>query len=287
MPSSSDEERPLVMGILNVTPDSFSDGGEWFESERAIMRAHEMIAEGADIVDVGGESTRPGAEPVSADEELRRVVPVVEALAGSVRVSVDTTKEAVAEAAVHAGASLINDVSATLWPAAARLGVGWVAMHRLGTAATMQRHPHYDDVAREVAAMLVDRAGRATAAWVAEVWIDPGIGFGKTVDHNLRLLGSLGDLVATGYPVMVGTSRKSFLGTLARTADGSPAPVGERLAASLATATWAMEQGVQMVRVHDVAATVQAAVLVGRPGSDAVPGSARPKERSSRSEVGA
>ncbi|MBF6556274.1 MAG: dihydropteroate synthase [Acidimicrobiales bacterium] len=276
MPSSFDEERPLVMGILNVTPDSFSDGGEWFESERAIMRAHEMIAEGADVVDVGGESTRPGAEPVPADEELRRVVPVVEALAGSVRVSVDTTKEAVAEAAVHAGASLINDVSATLWPAAARLGVGWVAMHRKGTAATMQRDPHYDDVAREVAAMLVDRAGRAAAAGVAEVWIDPGIGFGKTVDHNLRLLGSLGDLVATGYPVMVGTSRKSFLGTLARTVDGLPAPVDERLAASLATATWAMQQGVQMVRVHDVAATVQAAVLVGRP-----------QERSSRSEVGA
>ncbi len=265
-----------MMGILNVTPDSFSDGGEWFESERAIMRAHEMIAEGADVVDVGGESTRPGAEPVPADEELRRVVPVVEALAGSVRVSVDTTKEAVAEAAVHAGASLINDVSATLWPAAARLGVGWVAMHRKGTAATMQRDPHYDDVAREVAAMLVDRAGRAAAAGVAEVWIDPGIGFGKTVDHNLRLLGSLGDLVATGYPVMVGTSRKSFLGTLARTVDGLPAPVDERLAASLATATWAMQQGVQMVRVHDVAATVQAAVLVGRP-----------QERSSRSEVGA
>jgi dihydropteroate synthase len=287
MPSSFDEERPLVMGILNVTPDSFSDGGEWFESERAIMRAHEMIAEGADIVDVGGESTRPGAEPVPADEELRRVVPVVEALAGSVRVSVDTTKEAVAEAAVHAGASLINDVSATLWPAAARLGVGWVAMHRKGTAATMQRDPHYDDVAREVAAMLVDRAGRATAAGVAEVWIDPGIGFGKTVDHNLRLLGSLGDLVATGYPVMVGTSRKSFLGTLARRVDGSPAPAGERLPASLATATWAMQQGAQMVRVHDVAATVQAAVLVGRPGPDAVQGSARPQERSSRSEVGA
>jgi dihydropteroate synthase len=287
MPSSFDEERPLVMGILNVTPDSFSDGGEWFESDRAIMRAHEMIAEGADIVDVGGESTRPGAEPVPADEELRRVVPVVEALAGSVRVSVDTTKEAVAEAAVHAGASLINDVSATLWPAAARLGVGWVAMHRKGTAATMQRDPHYDDVAREVAAMLVDRADRATAAGVTEVWIDPGIGFGKTVDHNLRLLGSLGDLVATGYPVMVGTSRKSFLGTLARTADGSPAPVGQRLAASLATATWAMHQGVQMVRVHDVAATVQAAVLVGRPGADAGPGDARPRHRSSRSEVGA
>ncbi len=281
-----------MMGILNVTPDSFSDGGEWFETERAIMRAQEMIAEGADIVDVGGESTRPGAAPVPADEELRRVVPVVEALAGQVRVSVDTTKETVAAAAVEAGASLINDVSATLWPVAARFGVGWVAMHRKGTPATMQRDPHYDDVVSEVTALLVDRADRAAAAGVAEVWIDPGIGFGKTVDHNLLLLGSLGGLVATGYPVMVGTSRKGFLGALARSADGSVTPVGDRLPASLATATWAMEQGAQMVRVHDVAATVQAAVLVGRPGSPAGPGSHRPAtarstEHSSRSEVGA
>jgi dihydropteroate synthase len=257
------------MGILNVTPDSFSDGGQWFEHERAIMRAHEMIAEGADIVDVGGESTRPGADPVAVDEELRRVIPVVEALVGQVRVSIDTTKEAVAEAAVDAGASLINDVSATLWPVAAGLGVGWVAMHRKGTAQSMQRDPHYDDVVGEVTALLVERAGQATAAGVAEVWIDPGIGFGKSVDHNLRLLGSLDQLVATGYPVMVGTSRKSFLGALAMGADGSTAPVGERLPASLATATWAMSQGARMVRVHDVSATVQAAVLVGRPGADA------------------
>ncbi len=251
------------MGILNVTPDSFSDGGAWFERDRAIMRGHEMIAEGADIVDVGGESTRPGARPVSADEELARVVPVIEALVGQVRVSVDTTKEVVAEAAVDAGATLINDVSASLWPVAARHGVGWVAMHRRGTPESMQRDPHYDDVVAEVSELLVARAGQAVAAGVAEVWIDPGIGFGKSVDHNLVLLGSLAELVATGYPVMVGTSRKSFLGWLAGRPDGTPAPVAERLAGSLATATWAMEQGAGMVRVHDVAPTAQAAVLVG------------------------
>ena len=253
-----------MMGILNVTPDSFSDGGEWFERERAIMRAHEMIEEGADVIDVGGESTRPRAEPVPAAEELRRVLPVIEALAGSVRLSIDTTKAEVAEAAVDAGASLINDVSATLWPLAARCGVGWVAMHRQGTPATMQLDPHYDDVVAEVSAMLVDRAHRASQAGLSEVWIDPGIGFGKTVEHNLRLLHSLGDLVATGYPVMVGTSRKSFLGAASRADDGSAVPVTERLPGSLATATWAMQQGARMVRVHDVSATVQAAVLVGR-----------------------
>jgi dihydropteroate synthase len=278
------EDRPLVMGVLNVTPDSFSDGGEWFQSERAIMRAQEMVAEGADIVDVGGESTRPGADPVPADEELRRVIPVIEALAGQVRLSIDTTKPAVAEAAVEAGATLINDVSAALWPVAARCGAGWVAMHRKGTAKSMQRDPHYDDVVAEVTAMLVDRAGRAAGAGVGEVWIDPGIGFGKTVEHNLALLGSVSDLVATGFPVLVGTSRKGFLGQVARSPDGSVAPVTERLPASLATATWAMQQGAQMVRVHDVSATVQAALLVGRPGT--VPAS-RSNGPSRRSEVGA
>lgn len=257
------------MGILNVTPDSFSDGGRWFERDRAVMKGREMIAEGADIVDVGGESTRPGASPVTADEELARVVPVIEALAGEVRLSVDTTKQVVAEAAVAAGASLVNDVSATLWPVAAERGVGWVAMHRQGTPATMQRAPHYDDVVREVGDLLVDRAERARAAGVEEVWIDPGIGFGKTADHNLALLASLDELVATGVPVAVGTSRKSFLGWLARDAAGTPAPPDERLPGSLATATWAMAQGVGLVRVHDVAPTVQAAVLVGVPGGKA------------------
>ncbi len=186
-----------------------------------------MIAEGADIVDVGGESTRPGAEPVAEDEELSRVIPVVEALAGQVRVSVDTTKEAVADAAVAAGATLINDVSASLWPTAARHGVGWVAMHRLGTAATMQLHPHYDDVATEVASLLFERATRATSAGVDEVWIDPGIGFGKTLDHNLSLLGALADLVSGAYPVMVGTSRKSFLGVLSARPGQPPVPVDD------------------------------------------------------------
>jgi dihydropteroate synthase len=263
MPSSTTEARPLVMGILNVTPDSFSDGGAWFGARQAILRGQAMLAEGADIIDVGGESTRPGADTVSAEEELRRVIPVVEALAGEGKVSIDTTKEVVAEAAVDAGASLVNDVSASLWPVAARCGVGWVAMHRKGTPRSMQRDPHYDDVVAEVSALLVERARQAAAAGVDEVWIDPGIGFGKTLDHNLKLLASLDALVATGYPVVVGTSRKGFLGALAAGPDGAPAPVGDRLPGSLATATWAMLQGARMVRVHDVAATVQAATLVG------------------------
>ncbi len=253
------------MGVLNVTPDSFSDGGEWFDGQRAIIRGHEMIGEGADIVDVGGESTRPGAEPVPVDEELRRVVPVIEALAPHVRVSVDTTKEAVAEAAVAAGATLVNDVSASLWPVAAAHGVGWVAMHRKGTPANMQDRPHFDDVVAEVTAYLADRAARGAAAGITEVWIDPGIGFGKTVEHNLALLGAVDGLAATGFPVLIGTSRKSFLGVLAAASDGTPAPVDGRLAGSLATATWAMQRGARMVRVHDVAATVQAATLVGAP----------------------
>ncbi len=259
------------MGILNVTADSFSDGGRWFETHQAVMRGHEMIAEGADIIDVGGESTRPGASGVPVEEELRRVVPVVAALAGQVRVSIDTTKAEVAAAAVEAGASLINDVSATLWSVAARHGVGWVAMHRLGTPASMQVDPHYGDVVAEVSALLVERAGQAASAGVKEVWIDPGIGFGKTIDHNLQLLAALDKLVATGIPVMVGTSRKGFLGALAASVDGTPAPVEDRLPGSLATATWAMQHGVGMVRVHDVAASVQAAVLVGRMGPGAAP----------------
>jgi dihydropteroate synthase len=270
MPRLITEEHPLVMGILNVTPDSFSDGGEWFDAQRAITRGHQMIEEGADIVDVGGESTRPGAHPVSTEEELRRVIPVVEALSGSVRVSIDTTKPGVAEAAVVAGATLVNDVSASLWAVAATHGVGWVAMHRQGSPADMQREPRYDDVVAEVTAFLADRAARATAAGVSEVWIDPGIGFGKTIDHNLELLGAVHSLAGLGYPLMVGTSRKSFLGVLAA-ADGVPAPVGDRLPGSLATATWAMQQGAAMVRVHDVDATVQAAILVDGYGSPSGP----------------
>src|ERR1700722_17616940 len=188
--------RAQVMGVLNVTPDSFSDGGRFLDPDDAVAGGREMVAEGADVVDVGGESTRPGAEPVDEAEELRRVLPVIAALAPSVRVSVDTTKAAVAEAAVEAGATLVNDVSATLWPVAAATGAGWVAMHMQGTPGTMQRDPHYDDVVTDVRAFLVERARQASDAGVSEVWIDPGIGFGKNLEQNLALLAHLPDLVA-------------------------------------------------------------------------------------------
>ena len=251
--------RPLVMGVLNVTPDSFSDGGRWFERDAAVARGLELVDEGADVVDVGGESTRPGAEPVPEEEEMRRVLPVVEALAGRTRVSIDTRRGAVAEAAVAAGATLVNDVSASLWEVSASLGVGWVAMHMQGEPATMQRDPTYTDVVGEVRDFLVDRAGRARRAGVDEVWIDPGIGFGKTPAHNLSLLRHLDVLTATGIPVLVGTSRKSFLGSL--TGEDASDPVGDRAEASLATAVWSMCRGASMVRVHDVRATAQAARL--------------------------
>jgi len=249
--------RPLVMGVLNVTPDSFSDGGRWLDPEAAIAHGLALAAEGADVVDVGGESTRPGAAEVPADEERRRVVPVIGALASQVRVSVDTRKAEVAEAALAAGATILNDVSASLYEVAAAHGAGWVAMHMRGTPATMQQQAAYDDVVAEVRAFLVDRAEKAVAAGVGEVWIDPGLGFAKTADHNLSLLRHLDDLVATGHPVLVGASRKSFIGRL--TGD---APVDDRLEASLALAVWAMKKGAAMVRVHDVRATVQAARLV-------------------------
>lgn len=246
-----------------MTPDSFADGGRYFDLDEALSRGLEMVNEGADVIDVGGESSRPGARPVAEGEELRRVIPVVEELARSVRVSVDTVKPSVAEAAVRAGATLLNDISASLWPVAAASGVGWVAMHMRGTPLTMQDDPHYEDVVGEVQRFLVERATQAVDAGVPEVWVDPGIGFGKTLAHNLALLHHLPALVASGFPVLVGTSRKGFLGVLAAPSGEPAAPVSERLAGSLATATWAMLAGVSMVRVHDVAATVQAATLVG------------------------
>lgn len=252
------------MGILNVTPDSFSDGGEFLDPSDAIAQGRRLVAEGAAIVDVGGESTRPGAEPVDLDEELRRVVPVVEALANEVRVSIDTTKPQVARAAVAAGAQMINDVSASLDDIAADLGVAWVAMHRQGDPATMQQNPAYDDVVVDVRDHLTSRAQRAVDLGVPEVWIDPGIGFGKTIAHNLCLLAHLDELVDTGFPVVVGTSRKSFLGSLHAGTDGveEPTPADDRLEGSIATATWAMMSGAQMIRAHDVLATAQAARVV-------------------------
>lgn len=261
---------PLVMGVLNVTPDSFSDGGRFLGADAAIAHGLEMIAEGADVVDVGGESSRPGADAVGTTEQIRRVVPVIEALAdGSVRVSVDTRDAEVARAAVRAGATLINDISASLWPVAADLGAGWVAMHMAGDPTDMQVSPSYDDVVAEVSSFLVERAERAVAAGVVEVWIDPGIGFGKSLDHNLALLGSVDRLVATGWPVLIGTSRKSSLGVLTGRSDarvgigdGSATPATDRFEASLATATWAMSAGVRMVRAHDVRAHRHAAAVV-------------------------
>jgi dihydropteroate synthase len=251
------------MGVLNVTPDSFSDGGRWTDPDAAVAHGMRMVAEGADVIDVGGESTRPGATAVDEAEERRRVVPVVEALVPHVRVSVDTRKAGVAESAIEAGATIVNDVSASLWPVVVAAGpeVGWVAMHMQGEPATMQHGPCYEDVVSEVASFLVERGGDARAAGVDEVWIDPGIGFGKTLDHNLALLAQLHDLVASGLPVLVGASRKGFLGVLA-----GGAPHDDRLEGSLSVAVWAAWAGVAMVRVHDVAPTVDALRLVGHPG---------------------
>jgi len=253
------------MGVLNVTPDSFSDGGQFADHAAAIAHGRRLAAEGAHWIDVGGESTRPGAAPVAEVDELRRVVPVVEALAADgLQVSIDTRKATVARAAVAAGATLLNDVGARLGAVAAELGVAWAAMHAQGEPATMQDAPTYDDVVREVRDLLVERAHAALAEGVPEVWIDPGIGFGKTAAHNLALLAHLDELVATGLPVLVGTSRKGFLGALLGRSDGTPepVPVDDRLEGSLATATWALACGARMVRVHDVRATAQAARVI-------------------------
>jgi dihydropteroate synthase len=254
------------MGVVNVTPDSFSDGGRFLDHRAAVAHGLALFDEGADIVDVGGESTRPGAEPVPVDEELARVVPVIRELARRGRVSIDTRKPDVAAAAVEAGATLVNDVSASLHEVAAAHGVGFVAMHMLGDPRTMQANPTYSDVLSEVRDFLVERADAARRAGVSEVWIDPGIGFGKTAEHNLQILSRLDVLVSTGFPVIVGTSRKRFLGALLARSDGrpdgQPVPTDDRIEGSIATAVWSMMQGVRMVRVHDVRATVHAARVV-------------------------
>ncbi len=265
------------MGVVNVTPDSFSDGGRFLDHDAAIAHARASVAEGADWVDVGGESTRPRAEPVSVATELRRVIPVVEALAADgVAVSIDTRKAEVAAAAVAAGARLVNDVSASLAEVAAAAGAGFVAMHMLGDPRTMQDDPAYDDVVVDVRDYLVERADAARAAGVTDVWIDPGIGFGKSLAHNLDLLANLDVLVATGYPVLVGTSRKTMLGTLAARAAGTVGggavpPPGDRLEGSVATAVWSLRCGAAMVRVHDVAATVRALEAIQAVGRAAAP----------------
>ncbi len=244
------------MGVVNVTPDSFFPASRTILTDEAIARGLSHFALGADVVDVGGESTRPGASPVDDDEEIARVLAVVRALATHGPVSIDTQKEAVARAAVAAGAGVLNDVSGQLYGVAGELGAGYVAMHRQGDASVMQDNPTYGDVVEEIATFLAGLAESARRAGVSVLWIDPGIGFGKTVEHNLTLLAHLDRFVALardyGAGVLVGTSRKGFLSQL------GPAPleVDERLEGSLATAAWAMVQGVSMVRVHDVRETV-------------------------------
>jgi dihydropteroate synthase len=249
------------MGILNVTPDSFSDGGQFLDRDAAVEHGLAMWRDGAAYVDVGGESTRPGAEPVDDETELTRVVPVIAALvAEGVTVSIDTRHRMVAEQAIAAGASLLNDISSTLHGVAATARIPWVAMHMGGTdPRTMQDDPRYGDVVEEVRTHLVQRAAEALAAGVPEVWIDPGIGFGKTGDHNLRLLRHLDRLVDTGHPVLIGTSRKGFLGRLA-----GGAPADDRLEGTLATCVWAAAAGAKMVRVHDVAPAVEAMRIVAQ-----------------------
>ena len=242
------------MGIVNVTPDSFSDGGEFLDPERAIAHGRELIDEGADVLDVGGESTRPGAEPVSAAEELARVGPVIEGLAGAgTRISVDSAKAAVAEAAIDAGAEIVNDVTALgadpgLAPLCAEREVEVVLMHMQGTPRTMQETPTYDDVVEDVKAFLSERIEHATGEGIAleRIWVDPGIGFGKTLEHNLELLRRLGELRELGRPLLVGPSRKSFIGKI------TGAPVDQRLGGTIAASVLAVANGADWVRVHDV-----------------------------------
>ncbi|HXG28243.1 MAG TPA: dihydropteroate synthase [Nevskiales bacterium] len=253
---------PVVMGVLNVTPDSFSDGGRHFGIDQAVARAQEMVAEGATLIDVGGESTRPGAQPVDEAEELRRVIPVIERIAGLPAViSVDTSKPAVMRAACAAGAGLINDVYALRRPGAletaAASGAAVCLMHMQGEPRTMQANPCYADVVREIGDFLADRRRACLSAGIAadRILLDPGFGFGKTLAHNLRLLARLDTLRRLGAPLLVGLSRKSMLGAI------TGQPPGERLPAGLAAAALAVWQGASIIRTHDVRATVEAVKL--------------------------
>lgn len=257
--------RPaLVMGIVNVTPDSFSDGGRFDRTDAAVAHGLQLAAEGADLLDIGGESTRPDAEPVPEAEELARVLPVIRALAAAtdVPLSIDTMKPAVARAALAAGAAIVNDVAANredpaMWRVVADTNAGYVAMHMQGTPRSMQAAPAYSDVVDEVGAFLADRLERLAVCGVKpeQVALDPGIGFGKTLEHNLQLLARLDALTTRRRPLLVGISRKSFLGRL------TGAAVGDRLPGGLSGACWAVGLGAAIVRTHDVAATRQALQL--------------------------
>jgi dihydropteroate synthase len=268
-----------VMGVVNVTPDSFSDGGLWIDADAAVGHGLELQAEGAAILDIGGESTRPGAEPVDAAAELHRVLPVIQGLRDrgvSAQISIDTSKAAVAAAALDAGATLVNDVTALradpeMAELVAQRGAQCCLMHMLGEPRTMQQDPRYDDVVSDVKAFLEQRMAFAVAAGVAEerILLDPGIGFGKTAEHNLELLARLHELVAIGRPVVIGTSRKSFLGRI------TGRSVDDRLAATIATNVLAYERGARVFRVHDVAAVRDALTIasatVRRPWTTTTP----------------
>jgi len=257
--------RPvLLMGIVNVTPDSFSDGGRYLEAGRAIEHALQMVAEGAGILDIGGESTRPDATPVTEEDELRRVLPVIRELARSLRghvaLSIDTMKPGVARAAMEAGASLINDVAANreddeMWQLVRETGAGYVVMHMQGTPQTMQREPRYDNVVRTVGEFYEDRLSclRKCGVSTEQVVLDPGIGFGKTCEHNLELLAGLGHFRTYQRPLLVGASRKGFIGQVTGAKD-----TADRSAGSLACAIAAAGAGAQIIRTHEVAATRQA-----------------------------
>jgi dihydropteroate synthase len=254
--------RPaLIMGIVNVTPDSFSDGGKFLDANAAVAHALKLAGQGAEILDIGGESTRPGAEPVSEAEELRRVLPVIEQLAGQVKIplSIDTVKPAVARAALEVGASIVNDIAANrdnnaMWRVVAEYQAGYVCMHAQGTPRTMQENPVYTDVVREVGDFFREQLKQLNAGGIPtdQVVLDVGIGFGKTMEHNLLLLANLHRFTTMARPLLIGVSRKSFIGKLLGT------NVDERLPASLACACRAVESGVQIIRAHDVAETIQA-----------------------------
>ena len=253
--------RALLMGVVNVTPDSFSDGGEFFSTDRAVARALQLAAEGADFIDMGGESSRPGARPVPEAEELRRVIPVIEQLAGrlAIAISIDTIKPAVARAALRAGASLINDIAANreddaMWRLAAESGAGYVLMHMQGAPENMQKNPVYKNVVEEVNEFFGGRLARLAACGVKaeQVALDVGIGFGKRLEDNLQLLARLEAFTKWNRPLLLGASRKSFMGQLS----GASPP--DRLPSSLACACWAAQRGAGIIRTHDVAATRQA-----------------------------
>lgn len=257
--------RWLVMGILNITPDSFFDGGKYFEKERAIERVYELAAQGADIIDIGGESTRPGAEEVDEEEELRRVLPVIEAVANRVNlpISIDTMKPEVARKALEAGASIVNDVAANrndplMWEIAAKYKAAYVIMHMKGTPKTMQINPNYDDVVAEVAEFFEERIKKVVAAGVDKrsIILDPGIGFGKTVEHNLSLLKHLSVYKKFRLPVLIGVSRKSFIGKIL------DLDVKDRMVGSIACEVFACLNGAAIVRTHNVVETLQALKMI-------------------------